>query len=180
MSSVEVEKHIVMPPSGYEPVVARWMWVLEDSRKRTKSLLVGLSQNALDWVPKEGGNSIGTILYHLASIEMSYIYEDILEIGWAPELEGLLPYDIRDEQGLLVKLEDENLEAHMDRLDATRILTMRHLKTLSKDELYRVRRVADYETTPEWVLHHLMQHEGEHRGQIGELRLRAERSGQSE
>lgn len=179
MSAADVEQRIVIPPVGYEPVVARWVWALEDTRKRTKSLLFGLSQNALDWVPQEGGNNIGTILYHLASIEMSYIYEDILEIGWATELDGLLPYDIRDEHGLLVKLEGESLETHINRLDATRDLTLRHLKALSKDELYRVRRVADYETNPEWILHHLMQHEGEHRGQIGELRLRAERSGKT-
>lgn len=180
MSAAEVEKRVVMPPSGYDSMVARWVWGLEDPRKRIKSLLEGLSQDDLDWVPQEAGNSIGTILYHLTSIEMSYIYEDILEIGWAPELEGLLPYDIRDEQGLLVKLEGESLEAHVNRLDATRNLSLCHLMTLLKDELYCVRRVADYETTPEWVLHHLMQHESEHRGQIGELRLRAEGSGQSE
>ena len=28
---------------------------------------------------------------------------------------------------------------------------------------------------PEWVLHHLMQHEAEHRSQIGALRARAQR-----
>jgi uncharacterized damage-inducible protein DinB len=38
-----------------------------------------------------------------------------------------------------------------------------------------VHTLADYETTPEWVLHHLMQHEAEHRGQIGELRRWAEK-----
>lgn len=179
MNAAEAEKRIVMPPSGYEPIVARWVWALEDSRKRTKSLLAGLSQDAVDWFPQEAGNNIGTILYHLASIEMSYVYEDILEIGWATELEGLLPYDIRDDQGLLVKVEGEDLQAHVDRLDATRNLTLRHLKALSKEELFHVRRVANYETTPEWVLHHLMQHEGEHRGQIGELRRRAELAGQS-
>jgi uncharacterized damage-inducible protein DinB len=32
-----------------------------------------------------------------------------------------------------------------------------------------------YDVTPEWVLHHLMQHEAEHRSQIGALRARAQR-----
>lgn len=173
--AAEPVKRIVHPPSGYEATVGRWVWALEDSRRRTKSLLAGLTQEALDWKPPEGGNSIGTILYHLAAIEMSYLYEDILEVGWAPELEALLPYDIREQQGTLVTVEGESLQRHLDRLNATRNLTLRHLMTMSEDELYRIRRIADYETTPEWVLHHLMQHEAEHRGQIGELRLRGER-----
>ena len=177
MAAAEFEKRIVSPPSGYTPVVARRVWALEDTRSRTKSLLAGISQEVLDWVPQEGGNSIGTLLYHLAAIEMSYLYEDILEVGWATELEGLLPYNIRDETSSLVEVKGENLGVHLDRLDASRNLTLRHLLTMSEDELYRVRTVAEYQTTPEWVLHHLIQHEAEHRGQIGELRVGAERGG---
>jgi len=39
----------------------------------------------------------------------------------------------------------------------------------------RVRRLPDYDVTPEWVLHHLTQHEAEHRSEIGALRASAER-----
>jgi uncharacterized damage-inducible protein DinB len=58
-------------------------------------------------------------------------------------------------------------------LDATRNLTLRALRAMPEDDLYRIRRLAEYETIPEWVLHHLMQHEAKHRGQIGDLRLQA-------
>jgi uncharacterized damage-inducible protein DinB len=43
-------------------------------------------------------------------------------------------------------------------------------------EFRRVRSLTHYDVTPEYVLHHLMQHEAEHRGQIGTLRARAEGS----
>jgi uncharacterized damage-inducible protein DinB len=46
-------------------------------------------------------------------------------------------------------------------------------------EFRRVREFPDYNVTPEWVLHHLMQHEAEHRGQIGLLREQAERAAAS-
>jgi uncharacterized damage-inducible protein DinB len=49
------------------------------------------------------------------------------------------------------------------------------LRNMTPDDLRRPRFVEQYEVTPEWIFHHLMQHEAEHRGQIGELRLRAER-----
>jgi hypothetical protein len=37
-------------------------------------------------------------------------------------------------------------------------------------EFRRVRSLEDYDVTPEYVLHHLMQHEAEHHSQIGALR----------
>jgi uncharacterized damage-inducible protein DinB len=41
---------------------------------------------------------------------------------------------------------------------------------MSREEFRRPRKVEDYTVTPEWVIHHLIQHEAEHRGQIGEIR----------
>ena len=41
-------------------------------------------------------------------------------------------------------------------------------------EFRRVRSFEHYDVTPEWVLHHLIQHEAEHRGQIGSIRDEAE------
>jgi hypothetical protein len=35
--------------------------------------------------------------------------------------------------------------------------------------------MPDYEVTPEWVLHHLCQHEAEHRAEIAALRAGAEK-----
>jgi hypothetical protein len=42
-------------------------------------------------------------------------------------------------------------------------------------EFRRVRALEHYDVTPEYVLHHLMQHEAEHRSQIGALRAAAAR-----
>lgn len=42
-------------------------------------------------------------------------------------------------------------------------------------DFHRGRAGEDYDITPEWALYHLMQHEAEHRGQIMELRQRAEK-----
>jgi uncharacterized damage-inducible protein DinB len=42
-------------------------------------------------------------------------------------------------------------------------------------EFRRVRSLEYYDVTPEYVLHHLMQHEAEHRSQIGALMTKASR-----
>jgi uncharacterized damage-inducible protein DinB len=42
---------------------------------------------------------------------------------------------------------------------------------MSLQEFRRVRVLPDYDVTPDYVLHHLMQHEAEHRGEIAMLRV---------
>ena len=41
---------------------------------------------------------------------------------------------------------------------------------MTLDEFRRPRSLPQYDVTPEWVLHHLTQHEAEHRGHIQGLR----------
>jgi len=43
-------------------------------------------------------------------------------------------------------------------------------------EFSQVRTLEPYDVTPEYVLHHLMQHEAEHRSQIGGLRIAVQRA----
>ena len=174
MTDLKKEQRLIIAPSGYEPAIARWVWALEDTRRRTKQSLASIKAEAIDWLPVDGKNSIGTILYHLVAIEMAYLYEDILELGWSDDLESLLIYDIREDDGRLTGVQSESLEKHLNRLDAGRTLLLNALGQMSLTDFQRVRRCKDYDITPEWTLHHLMQHEAEHRGQIGELRLRAE------
>jgi uncharacterized damage-inducible protein DinB len=47
---------------------------------------------------------------------------------------------------------------------------------MTLQDFRRPRQLPEYDVTPEWILHHLMQHEAEHRGEMGILRTRAEKS----
>jgi uncharacterized damage-inducible protein DinB len=163
-------------PEGYEPQVAAWVWAIQDTRQRTLQTLQGMTGEILDWTPPGGQNNIAALLYHLVAIEMSYLYEDILGLGWSDELAPLMPYDVRTPQGRIVAVQGESLSTHLARLENSRALLLSALRSMSTEDLRRPRQLEAYIITPEWVLHHLMQHEAEHRGQIGELRLRAERT----
>jgi hypothetical protein len=44
---------------------------------------------------------------------------------------------------------------------------------MTLDKWRRPRRIENDTITPEWAIHHLMQHEAEHRGELMELRRRA-------
>jgi uncharacterized damage-inducible protein DinB len=62
---------------GYEPVIGAALWRLEDARARTLRVLSDMPPENID--RDLGGNSIGTILYHVALIEADWLYAEILE-----------------------------------------------------------------------------------------------------
>lgn len=168
---------LITPLAAYDPVVARWLWLLNDNRQRTLAAVAGLSQSALNWRPDEEANSIGTLLYHIVAIELDWLYVEILE---RPDYDAaaapLLPYPVRDPAGRLAAVEGESLADHLARMAASRQQLLTELRSLTAADFYRVRCLDAYDVTPEWVLYHLLEHEAGHRGEIGELRRQAERA----
>ena len=175
MNPREKEYLIVEAHLSKEPEIGRWLWALQDTRQRTLRELGQLNPAIIDWRPSGNESSIGTVLYHLAGIEADWLYVEVLEQPFPPEVDALLSYPIRDEQGRLTQVEGFSLEQHLSRLETVRGLLLDVFQQMDLPEFRRARSLANYEVTPEWVLHHLMQHEAEHRGQIGTLRAGAER-----
>jgi uncharacterized damage-inducible protein DinB len=170
------ERKVVEALPGYAPEIGRWLWALEDGRRLTKEALADLDPRAVDWAPP-GGNSIGTLLYHLALIEADWLSVEVLEQEAYPaEVAALLPHADRDEQGRLTGLAGIELGAHLGRLDTIRARVLAAFRGMSHAEFRRVRHLAPYDVTPEWVVHHLIQHEAEHRGEMALLRELAART----
>ena len=168
------ETLIVQPSPNCEFDIGLYIWMLEDTRSRTKGSLQGISQMVLDWNGSPGGNCIGSMLYHIAAIEMSWLFSEILQSNFTPEIEKLFPYDVRDEKGRLSVVKGVCIEEHLKRLDETRKYFLDALRGMSIEEFRRIRNLEEYNVNCEWVVHHLIQHEAEHRGQILEVRRLAE------
>lgn len=169
-------RYTVDPLAGCIPEAAYPLWMLEETRRRTKGVLKNIGSAVLDWAPPHGGNSIGTLLYHIAEIEMDWLHVEVLERGLSPEARALLPFEAEDGQGRLTPILDVGLEDHLRRLDATRAIFLAAFRGMTVEELRRPRSFERYDCTPEWVVCHLVQHESEHRGQIAQLRRSAERA----
>lgn len=179
MNSIS-RRHLVLEPIlGYSPEIGQWLWALEDTRHRTLSVFDGMVVNTasiLDWVSPVNGNSIGTLLYHLAAVEASWLYEEVLQADFPPDIAELLPYDMRDGQNHLSSVKGTTVQEHLFRLQQIRAKLRSVYSEMTLEDFLRARSLPEYDVTPQWVLHHLMQHEGEHRGQITELRLSAEQA----
>ena len=176
MDSQQKERLIVDAHLSEAPEIGRWLWALQDTRQRTMRELGRLAPAMIDWIPPGNESSIGTVLYHIADIEADWLYVEVLEQPIPPEVAALFPYGTRDEHGNLTQVRGFSLEQHLRRLETVRGLLLDVYRQMDLPEFRRIRSLASYDVTPEWVLHHMMQHEAEHRGQIGALRAMAERN----
>jgi hypothetical protein len=161
----------VLEPIADDPEVGRWLAALEEARRDTITELSGVTPEMLDWRPDAPLNSIGTLLYHIGLIETSWLLDDILEGEPGPDwLESLLPFSDRDARGRLIQVDGVPIAAHLERLSAIRRYLLERLRTMSNADFHRIRHLASYDAAPDWVLHHLLQHEAEHRSHIAWLR----------
>jgi uncharacterized damage-inducible protein DinB len=162
--------------AGYELEVGRWLWTLEEVRRRLKRDLSDVSALVLDWLPPHGVNSIGTLLYHIALTEIDWLYE-VVQTSRPPAIESMLPWPVRTKEGMLTPVIGTPKNEHIQRLDLTRSHLLEHFRVMDLKEFRRKYVRADYDITPEWVLSHLLDHEARHWGQILTLKSEAKRAG---
>jgi uncharacterized damage-inducible protein DinB len=167
------------PLPGYEPEIGIWLWALQKVRGRTLRLVEGLDQRTLDWEGlDERENAIGTLLYHIANVEMGWLFLDILMQPGPPEqVKADFPFPSRGPDRRLMSVLGESMEAHMGRLARSRKVLLETFKEIPPGEWRRMRSPEneDYSVTPEWVIFHLVEHEGGHAFQISSLKARAAR-----
>lgn len=149
---------------GFEPEIGAALWRLQDARQRTLNTLRTMRPGIINRAVR--GNFVGTILYHLALIEADWLYTEVLELQVPPEIQTLLPIDDRDVDGRLTEFGNESLEGHLSRLNSIRERLLDSFRLMTTEDFHRPRTLPDYEVSPSWVLHHLAQHEAEHRGEI--------------
>ena len=160
----------VLPLDGFAPAVGAALWQLEDTRARTLALMSGMDPGLVDWIPPWDGNTVGSLLYHVAAIELDWLFYDILQSDDYPaEVPGLFPVEVREENGKLTRVIGDSLDDHLGRLATVRAIVLDRLRGMTDEDFRTSRATEHYDVTPEWVLHHLGEHEAEHRGQIGEI-----------
>lgn len=167
---------------GYEPEIGRWLWALQDVRRRTLRAVEGICVRVLDWSgPAEdsggGANAVGTLLYHIALIEMDWLYADLLCRPFPDRVLAEFPQDARTPDGRLTPMLGIALEEHVGRLQRTRAWLLHELEGMTLDDWRRPRAPegAGYRATPEWIVYHLVEHEAGHAYQIAQVRRRGER-----
>jgi len=160
--------------------VGRWLAALEDGRRDTLRELDGVTPEMVDWYPDAPLNSIGSLLYHVALIEADWVAIEILELtDYPPDLLELLPWPDREVGGHLSRIDGQSMDAHRARLAGVRQFVLARLTPMANTDFHRVRALEQYDVTPIWAVHHILQHEAEHRAHIAWLRDTFPRAAQS-
>jgi hypothetical protein len=152
-----------VPLAGYPPEVGLALWSLEDARARTLGYLNGTGDAVVNWTPTSQRYGIGTLLYHIVVFEMDWLFADLLGEPLPPEVEAVLPYNLLAADGSYTMVVGESLAVHVARMERTGSILLGALRTMSEEDFQRLREF-DTPASPRWIVHHLAQHEAEHRG----------------
>ncbi len=158
------------PLEGCDPVVGLALWVLQDSRRRTLGELDELREEWLDLEPPMGHNTLRSILYHMGSTEVYWLYT-LLRQEPPANMKALFPDDDRDEAGNLARLKGEGLDTYLEKMALARQQLIDIYKTMSAEEFRKLHPITHWtgeihHITPERVLYHLVNHDAEHRGEL--------------
>ncbi len=119
---------------------------------------------------------VGADCPHLFQIQASLtafqllLFADVLQKPIPKHLGDNLLQEDRDTLGRLVHIGEETSAALLSRLDVVRTELKISYSAMEYADFRRHRHLPKYDVSPEWVLHHLLQHEAEHRGQINLLK----------
>ena len=61
-----------------DPEIARWLSAFEEVRRDTLALLAAIPPDGADRDLGDGGDSVGTVLYHVALVEVDWVDTDVL------------------------------------------------------------------------------------------------------
>jgi hypothetical protein len=162
---------LVLEPNADAPEVGRWLSALADGRRDTIAELDDVTEAMLDERPPGAPNSIGTLLYHIALVEIDWLLVDLLlQAKGVPWPEHLVPFADRDGEGTLTVVRGETLATHLERLAAIRALVHEHVGPMTVEDFHAPRAGEAIDVSPAWVVHHLLQHEAEHRAHIAWVR----------
>ena len=162
-------ERLVLEPGGGDPEIGRWLAAFDEVRRDTHHVVAHIPADCVDRNPADGGDSVGTVLYHVALIEVDWVFTDVLD---RPEgiPRHLFPHNDRVEDGRLTPVLGESLEQHVDRLEKTRAIVLDVLESMSLQEYHQAHTRERFDVAANWVVFHLIDHEVEHRVRLSALR----------
>jgi uncharacterized damage-inducible protein DinB len=164
-------QRLTLDSIGDAAEVGRWLAALEEVRRDSLKVLGEIPADAVDDDPGDGGDTVGTVLYHVALIEADWVFSDVLDRASAIP-HDLFPVEHRLPDSRLSPLRGETMAQHLDRLARTRKLILDELRPMSADEFHESRAREQYDVSASWVVFHLIDHEVEHRVRLSALRDR--------
>jgi uncharacterized damage-inducible protein DinB len=159
--------YLVKQREGYEPEIGKLVSMMEYTRHTTLEAIKGLSSNELDYLIDEKSNSIGMLLYYLASLEkafqiMTFEKRDLTDDEWEELSLGIV---LGEDAKRKIKCKDVSFYEEM--LLSTRKETFNFFASVPDEWLEQVTPFGwDYPANNHFKWFHIFEDELNHRGQI--------------
>jgi uncharacterized damage-inducible protein DinB len=175
-----VKRYDVPPIEGLNPEVGLLLAMLDDGTREWRGELGDLPDEAVIWQPFPNGHSLGTVILHIADVEIHWLHR--VAGGREPSLEEEAQRiaDAIDPDAVYWPAPPARpLAWYFEQHDAARTRTRAIISELN--DLERItedpRHPGKYEFTLRWLLHHVITHEAYHGGQAVLLSLMREKGG---
>ncbi len=140
-------ERLVLDPAGGDAEIGRWLSAFEEVRHDTMQILREIPVEVVDSEPGDGGDTVGTVLYHVALVEVDWVFSDVLDQqDRIPR--DLFPFEDRIEDGQLMPVLGESTERHLDRLAQTRTLVLDVLRSMSPEDYHRAHARERFDVRP--------------------------------
>lgn len=161
----------IEPEAQYTPQIGALAEMMNYARLTTLQAVEGLTVEELDTVPEGFGNSIGTLLAHIAAVDRVYQMMSFEGRNFGEGDLAILGGLTMGKSGTPPPV-GQGLETLLAELEASRALTLKVFAT--KDDAWLTSRMpAPYDSmNHHWAWFHVMEDEVNHRGQIRILRKR--------
>ncbi|MFW9922701.1 MAG: DinB family protein [Candidatus Thorarchaeota archaeon] len=148
-----------------EPKISLLYAQMQEVRKRLLRIIEPIDDNMIDFSPNEKEfETIGTMLYHIAGVEWSWIFQDI-DGEELDEEKWKYAFPLRKEVNI-PQLKGQGKKFYLIELESVRKKVFERLKKFSDNDLEKLYGTETEKFSLEWVLFHLIEHETIHIGQI--------------
>ena len=154
---------------GFPTGIGFYLSGLNDVREQLREALVGMSDEQIGRRAVPGAHPIGALVLHIGEAEWWWIQCVVAGRKMNDDDRRVSHWDVLDDpDGFASK--GYSAEYCLDAIDGIRERTRKDLALLTDNDLDRLvsfeRRGKTTEVSLRWVLHHLMDHEAQHKGQI--------------
>ena len=171
-SNNSTEAQTIKPKKGFDTQIGNMVSMLDDLKSRVTRNVKNISQEETDFLLDDDANRIGALIYHLAATEKYYQLYTFENRGFnKDETKWATALSLGDKAR--VALKDKPIDYYLNIWSEVRKETLRLLKT--KDDNWFEANVKGSSMNNHWAWYHVMEHQGNHMGQIVFILKRAKK-----
>lgn len=165
---MKVERDVLEPMAGVSKEIGFYLSGLEEIRAQLRKAVADLTDEELARRITSKAHQIGALILHLGETESWWIHSVVAEKELDEEAKRFAHWDDTTETDFAEK--DYSAKHCIERIDEINRMSREILAGFGDDELERMfgfdQKDKRVKVSLRWVLHHLLDHEATHKGQI--------------